>query len=271
MMTGEEYRQSLRALKTQVYALGERIADVTTHPLTRPHVNAAALTYDLAHQPEHRALATATSHLSGKTINRFLHIHQSPQDLVAKVKLIRVLGQMKGTCFQRCPGWDAVNALYTITYLTDQKYKTEYHRRFRSYLGYLQDRDFMADGAMTDPKGDRSLSPSQQADPDLYLHIVDRRPDGIVVRGAKAHQTGAVNSHEVIAMPTAAMGPDDADYAVSFALPSDTPGLIYVFGRQSNDVRRLEEGDVDLGNARFGIVGGEGVVIFDGVFVPRHP
>ena len=125
----------------------------------------------------------------------------------------------------------------------------------------------MADGAMTDPKGDRSLSPSQQADPDLYLHIVDRRPDGIVVRGAKAHQTGAVNSHEVIVMPTAALGEEDRDYAVAFAVPADAPGIIYIFGRQTNDERRLSC-EFDQGNARYGIVGGEALIVFEDVFVP---
>lgn len=270
MMTGEQYRESLRRLKLEVYYLGERIDSVVDHPALRPHVNSAAATYDLAHDPETEDLGTAKSHLSGERINRFTHIHHSPEELVKKVKMLRALGQRTGTCFQRCVGHDALNALFSVTYDTDAKRGTSYHGRFLDYLRYIQQNDLMIDGAMTDPKGDRSLAPSKQADPDLYLHVVERRPEGIVVRGAKAHQTGAVNSHEIIAMPTAAMGPDDADYAVSFALPSDTPGLIYVFGRQSNDVRRLEGGDIDVGNARFGIVGGEALVIFDDVFVPSE-
>lgn len=268
MMTGEEYRQSLRQLKHEVYYLGDRIESIVDHPAIQPHINAAAVTYDLACEPETEDLGAARSHLTGGRINRFTHIHQSPEELVRKVKMLRTLGQRTGTCFQRCVGHDALNALFSVTYDIDAQRGTGYHNRFLDYLRYIQKTDFMVDGAMTDPKGDRSLPPSKQVDPDQYLRVVERRADGIVVRGAKAHQTGAVNSHEIIAMPTAAMGPDDADYAVSFALPADAPGLIYVFGRQSNDVRRLEGGDIDVGNARFGIVGGEALVIFDNVFVP---
>ncbi len=121
---------------------------------------------------------------------------------------------------------------------------------------------------MTDPKGDRSLPPHAQADPDAYLHIVEQRPDGIVVRGAKAHQTGAVNSHEIIVMPTLAMREEDRDYAVAFALPSDTPGITYILGRQSCDTRKNEGETFDRGNLAFG--GHEALVIFDDVFVPRE-
>jgi 4-hydroxybutyryl-CoA dehydratase/vinylacetyl-CoA-Delta-isomerase len=119
---------------------------------------------------------------------------------------------------------------------------------------------------MTDPKGDRSLPPHQQADPDLYLRVVDERPDGIIVRGAKAHQTGASNSHEIIVMPTRSMREEDRDYAVSFAVPSDTEGIIYVIGRQASDTRKLEAGEMDQGNILFG--GHEALIVFDDVFVP---
>lgn len=271
MMTGEQYRESLRNLNLEIYYMGERIENVADHPATRPHVNAAAATYDAAFDPETEDLGATTSHLTGERINRFTHIHHSPADLVSKVKLLRGIAQRTGTCFQRCVGHDALNALYSVTFDLDAKRGTIYHQRFLDYLRYIQRTDFMVTGAMTDPKGDRSLAPSKQADPDLYLHIVERRSNGIVVRGAKAHQTGAVNSHEIIAMPTVALGSEDADYAVGFAIPSDTKGLTYIFGRQSNDGRRLEGGDlIDAGNARFGIVGGEALVIFDDVFVPNE-
>jgi 4-hydroxybutyryl-CoA dehydratase/vinylacetyl-CoA-Delta-isomerase len=226
------------------------------------------MTYALAQDPEHRDLATAISSLTGQRINRFTHLHQSTEDLVKKIKLLRVLGQKTAVCFQRCVGWDAYNALDSVTYEMDQALGTEYHRRFRWFLRYVQENDLVCDGAMTDVKGDRSLPPSAQADPDLYLHIVEEREDGIVVRGAKAHQTGIVNSHEIIVMPTARLREADADYAVSFAVPTDTPGITVILGRQSCDTRLLEEGDMDAGNPRFG--GHEGLVIFDDVFVPRE-
>jgi 4-hydroxybutyryl-CoA dehydratase/vinylacetyl-CoA-Delta-isomerase len=267
MMTANEYRESLRRLKREVYAFGEKIEDVVDHPLTRPHVNAAAMTYELAHDPRYQELTSATSHLSGRRINRFTHIHQSPDDLVRKVKMLRLLGQQTGACFQRCVGFDALNALYIVTYLIDQEHGTEYHSRLRSFVAYVQDSDVMCDGAMTDAKGNRALRPSAQEDPDLYVRVVERRKDGIVVRGAKQHQTGAVNSHELVVLPTTAMREEDRDYAVAFAVPADTPGLTFIFGRQTNDERKLA-GEIDQGNARFGSVGGEALIVFDNVFVP---
>jgi len=134
------------------------------------------------------------------------------------------------------------------------------------YLEYVQENDLTCDGAMTDPKGDRSLPPHRQPDPDQYVHVVEERKEGIVVRGAKAHQTGAVNSHEVIVMPTISMREEDKDYAISFALPSDAEGIIYIMGRQSCDTRKLEGNTIDRGNMLFG--GHEALVIFDNVFVP---
>ena len=119
---------------------------------------------------------------------------------------------------------------------------------------------------MTDPKGDRSKRPHQQADPDVFLHVKERRNNGIVVRGAKLHQTGALNSHEIILMPTMAMREEDKDFAVSFAVPSDTDGIVYILGRQASDTRKTEPGTVDRGNVRYG--GQECFVMFDDVFVP---
>jgi 4-hydroxybutyryl-CoA dehydratase/vinylacetyl-CoA-Delta-isomerase len=225
-----------------------------------------AMTYELAQHPEYEDLMTATSHLTGKKVNRFTNIHQSIDDLLKKVKMLRLLGQKTGTCFQRCVGMDAINSLWSVTYDCDKAKGTSYQQRFRDYVIYLQENDLVADGAMTDPKGDRSKAPSQQDDPDLYLHIVEKRADGIVVRGAKAHQTGACNSHEIIVMPTIAMRAGDEDYAVSFAVPSNAPGIYYIYGRQSCDTRKLEGGELDVGNSQFG--GHEALMVFNDVFVP---
>jgi 4-hydroxybutyryl-CoA dehydratase/vinylacetyl-CoA-Delta-isomerase len=267
MMTGAQYIDSLRHLKTEVHFMGERLGDVVDHPAIRPHVNAAALTYDLAHDAEHGALATAVSHLTGRPINRFTHVPQNADDLVKKVRMMRVAGRLTGTCFQRCVGLDALVTLNSVTWEIDRQKGTPYHARFRAFLVATQDADLMSDGAMTDPKGDRSRRPHEQHDPDLFVRVVERRPDGIVVRGAKMHQTGAVNSHQFIVLPGQALGPEDADYAVAFAVPADAPGLIQVFGRQVNDSRKWE-GVIDQGNATYGVVGGEALVIFDDVFVP---
>ncbi len=266
LKTGREYVASLRKRKIKVYLLGEEIKNPVEHPIIKPSVNTAAVTYDIAHNSQCEELATARSHITGEKINRFNHIHQSVEDLVKKVKLLRVLGQKTGTCFQRCVGMDALNTLSSVTYEMDQKLGTEYYKKFIEFLQYVQENDLFCCGAMTDPKGDRSLPPSQQADPDLYLRIVKRKSDGIVVRGAKVHITGAVNSHEVIVMPTRAMTEQDKSYAVSFAVPSDTKGIVYIYGRQSCDTRKLEEGKLDLGNVKYS--GQEAMIIFGDVFVP---
>ncbi len=266
MMTGKEYEASLRKLNLVVYQFGQRVTNVVDHPIIRPSMNSVAMTYDLAHVPEYKDLMTATSHLNGETINRFCHIHQSTDDLVKKTDMGRLLGAVTGSCFQRCVGMDSLNALSMTTYDIDQKHGTEYNKRFLKYLAYVQKNDLTCDGAMTDPKGDRGLRPHQQPDPDVYLRIKKKTDKGIIVRGAKAHQTGAVNSHEIIVMPTISMSEKDKDFSVSFALPSDAEGIMYIMGRQSCDTRKLEKSTIDCGNAMFG--GHEALVVFDDVFVP---
>lgn len=268
MKSGKEYIESLRKLKMKVYMFGEVIENPVDHPIIVPSMNAVALTYDLAQDPMYEDLMTATSHLSGKKINRFNHIFQGTEDLVKKVKRQRMLGQKSACCFQRCVGQDAFNAVYSTSFEVDKKYGTDYHQRFLKFLGYVQDEDLVTDGAMTDVKGNRSLSPSKQVDPDMYLRVVERRPDGIVVRGCKAHQTGIVNSHEVLVMPTISMQPEDRDYAVSFSVPSDTPGIVLIYGRQSCDTRKMEGTEIDVGNSQYG--GHEAMIVFDDVFVPNE-
>lgn len=266
LKTTTEYVESIRQMQFDLYLLGEKVVDIVNHPIVRPSLNAVAMTYELAHDPLYEDLMTATSSLTGKKISRFCHLHQSHDDLIKKVKMLRLLGQKTASCFQRCVGMDAINAVDSVTFEMDAKCGTSYHARFRNWLLQMQENDWTVDGAMTDAKGDRSLSPSQQKDPDLFVRIVRENEQGIVVRGAKVHQTGALNSHELLVMPTMAMGQDDRDYAVSFAIPADTTGVTYIYGRQSCDTRKLEGGDIDLGNAKFG--GHEALVILDDVFVP---
>ena len=269
LMTGEQYIESLRKMKTRVYLFGEKIDNWVDHPMIRPSINSVKMTYDLAQDPQYAALMTATSNLTGHKINRFSHLHQSTDDLVKKVKMQRLCGQKTGSCFQRCVGMDAINAVYSTTYETDLAHGTDYHERFKRFVIKMQDNDWVVDGAMTDPKGDRGLAPSKQADPDLFLHIVEKREDGIVVRGAKCHQTGSINSHWHLFMPTQTMSEADADYAVAFAVPSDVEGMYMIYGRQSCDTRKLEkDADMDLGNKQFG--GQECLVVLDDVFVPNE-
>ncbi len=266
MKTAQEYIESLRKLKLVVYMFGKRVENVVDDPIIRPSMNAVAMTYSMAQDPNFEDIMTATSHITGKKINRFTHIHRSVEDLVKKSKMGRLMGSRTGCCFQRCVGMDALNALSMTTFDIDAKHGTGYYKRFLKYLEYVQENDLVCDGAMTDPKGDRSLPPHKQSDPDLYLRVVEEKKDGIVVRGAKAHQTGAVNSHEVIVMPTVSMREEDRDYAVSFAVPSDAEGITYIMGRQSCDTRKLEKCRIDQGNVIFG--GHEALIVFDDVLVP---
>ncbi|MFI3226130.1 MAG: 4-hydroxyphenylacetate 3-hydroxylase family protein [Clostridia bacterium] len=268
MKTREEYLASLKTLNLNLYAMGEKIENPTEHPLIRPSLNSVAKTYELAEKEEYEDIMTATSVLTGKKINRFTHLHQSTDDLVKKVKMLRLMGQNTGACFQRCVGMDASNAVFSTTFETDKACGTNYHENFKKYWTYVEENDLVVDGAMTDPKGDRSKGPSQQEDPDMYLRVVERREDGIVVRGCKAHQTGIINSHEILVMPTISMKEADKDYAVSFAIESDAEGILLIYGRQSCDTRKLEEyADIDVGNKVYG--GHEALIIFEDVFVPN--
>ncbi|WP_313371289.1 4-hydroxyphenylacetate 3-hydroxylase N-terminal domain-containing protein, partial [Sedimentibacter sp.] len=267
LMTGEQYIESIKKMNMQIYMFGEKIESAVDNPILRPSLNSVKATYDLAQMPEYEDLMTATSSLTGEKINRFTHLHQSSDDLIKKVKMQRLLGQKTASCFQRCVGMDAFNAVYSTSYETDKKYGTKYFENFVKYMKYIQQSDLTVDGAMTDPKGDRSLPPSKQSDPDMYLRVVERREDGVVVRGAKAHQTGACNSHEVLVMPTIALSPDDKDYAISFSVPMDAEGIFMIIGRQSCDTRKSEGSDLDIGNCEYG--GMEALIVFEDVFVPN--
>ncbi|CDZ75349.1 4-hydroxybutyryl-CoA dehydratase/vinylacetyl-CoA-Delta-isomerase [Peptoniphilus sp. ING2-D1G] len=264
--TGAQYEESIRALNMNVYMFGEKIEKPLDHPILRPSFNSVKATYEFA-DSKSKDLFVANSPFIEGEVNRFNHIHESADDLVKKVTMQRFLGQKTAACFQRCVGMDGMNAVFSTTYEIDDKYSTRYHERFVKYLKYIQENDLVVDGAMTDPKGDRGKSPSAQDDPDLYLHVVERREDGIVVRGAKAHQTGATNSHEILVMPTVSMKPEDKDYSVSFAVPVDAPGIVMIIGRQSCDTRKLEDSPMDVGNLRYG--GMEALIVFDDVFVPN--
>ena len=264
--TGEDYIRSLRNRNLNVYLFGERIAEPVDHPVIRPSINAVAETYDLAlRNPD---LASAASPYAPGRVNRFLHIARSPEDLVMQNKMQRRLGQLTGTCFQRCVGMDALNALHSVTFEIDAQRGTGYHERLKDFLGRAQRANWVIGGAMTDVKGDRSKTPSAQCDPDLYVHVTRRTPEGLYIKGAKAHQTGCLNSHWLIVMPTIRLAAEDKDYAVVGALPVDAPGITYLYGRQSCDTRAMDGGEIDAGNARF--AGQEAMIVFDDAFIPNE-
>lgn len=267
LKTPEEYLTSIKR-PVNLYLFGEKVKDFWNHPIIKPSINTVMKIYELAQIEEYKDLMTTKSHLTDEIINRFTHIHQSTEDLIKKVKMQRLLGQHTACCFQRCVGFDAANALYSVTFEMDKKNGTDYHERFKKYWIEVQMQDLMVDGAMTDTKGDRSKRPKDQPDPDSYLHIVDENDDGITVRGAKVHQTGFLNSHRAIIMPTLALRPGEEEYAVSFGIGTNEKGITLIYGRQSCDTRKIEDGKLDIGNFKYG--GQEIFVVFDDVFIPKE-
>ena len=260
------YLDSIKNRNLKIYLMGELIKEPLDHPIIRPSIEAMAETYELAvREPE---LASATSPYTGEKINRFLHIAESNEDLFLQNKMQRKLGQLTGTCFQRCVGTDAFNALHSVTFEIDEKHNTEYHKNFINFLTEMHKYNLVIGGAMTDVKGDRSKLPHEQEDEDVYLRIVKRTEDGVYVKGAKAHQTGCINSHWMVVMPTLRLSDKDTDYAIVGAIPVDAEGITYIYGRQSCDTRSMEPGEYDVGNKYF--AGQEAMVIFDNVFIPNE-
>lgn len=266
IVTGDDYVESLRDRDVEVYLFGERIDEPVDHPIIRPSINSLKMTYDLAiEDPE---LATVHSELIDAPVNRFLHIVGSPNDLVMKNRMQRRMGQLTGTCFQRCAGLDTISVLHSITFDIDEKHGTKYHQRYLEFMKRAQRNNVIIGAGMTDPKGDRSKRPHQQTDPDMFMHVTKRTENGVYVTGAKAHMTGGLNSHWICVMPTMNMGEEDKEYAIVGMVPGNAPGMTYIYGRQSCDMRAMEEGDIDKGNARFG--GQETLVVFENVFIPHE-
>ena len=260
--TKDEYIESLRSLNPTAYMFGEKLTNIVDNPRLRAGIEATGATYEMAElDPD---LMITTSPLINEPVSRFTLPPGNTEDLVARVKVNRKIANHVGTCHQRCTGLDCLSTLAIVTYDIDKKYGTEYYPRFMEFLKYMQKNDLTVNAGVTDVKGDRSLLPYQQVDKDMFIHVVEKRADGIVVRGAKAHQTGSLSSHEIIVLPSRAMAKEDKDYALAFAVPADTKGLIHVVGRSSLDMRELD--GCDIGNAYYSKYCP--TLIFDDVFVP---
>jgi aromatic ring hydroxylase len=264
LKTPEQYVASLRDART-VYFRGRRVDDVTTHPVISVAVNHAAIDYRLAHDPRHRELCVVTD--GGENYSRYYQIPRTAEDLLKRSALIELATSEGGTLVVLVKeiGTDALCALMRVSGLVDQKHGTEYGQRVRSYYEHCRQQDLAIAVAQTDVKGDRSLSPSQQADPDLYVHIIERRSDGIVVRGAKAHTSVSTNANELIVIPTRALAEADRDYAVSFAIPIDTPGLVLLASAYDSTSPQASPVEHPI-SARHKMM--ETTTVFDNVFVP---
>ena len=268
MKTSKEYKESLKKMKPNIYKFSELIEDVTTHPATRRTVNGHAQIFDAAQKPEYKDILTTKSSLTGKQIVRYLSIIGSPEDMIANVRMKRLMFNLTGTCTGgRCAGFNAINAMWATTYDMDNELGTDYHKRMKKWLKDAQERDITISGALTDSKGDRSKSPVQQKDSDMSLHVVEEREDGIVVRGAKTMICGVAAANEIFIMPGIGYKESDKDYAVSFVIPRDIENLTIVETRRPSDTREQEEGfdiPVDIG----GIT--QAYLLFEDVFVPNE-
>lgn len=265
LMSGNAYRESLRQYKPQVFVDGREVASVVDEPALQPGIQALAYTYDFALRTDVASLALATQASRNRVVPRMLHVNESAGDLLNKLEAVRMLCQETG-CAQRYLAHDALNGLAQVTaQLDDAKGSTEHRARFEAYLAHVQDNDLSLGIAMTDAKGDRSKKPHQQANADTYVHIVERSAKGIVISGTKAIVTGAPYMHEFLVMPSRAMGPEDADFAVCCAVRVDAPGITIVSRPAGRPGEKLEHGDAVF-SRKYGQA--TAVVLFDRVFVP---
>ena len=263
LMSGSDYRESLRRLRPVIYVDGRRVESVADEPTLLPGVRALGVTYDYALDPALAPLMLATN--AGRTVPRMLALDESAGDLLNKLEAVRLLCQETG-CAQRYLAHDALNALAQVcARIDDARGGTEHRARFAAYLEHVQAHDLALGIAMTDAKGDRSRRPHQQANPDTYVHVVERNAKGVVISGTKAIVTGAPYMHEFLVMPCRNMGEADADFAVCCAVPVDAEGITIVARPAGRPGEKVEHGAA-LFSRRYGQ--STGVVIFDRVLVP---
>ncbi len=264
----EQFKESLSRLRPNMYKFGDLIQDVTANPHTRGTIEGHAQLYAAALDPQYADMFSTTSHLTGDKVSRYLAINRGPEDMIANCKMKRAAYHLTGTCTGgRCAGYNCLNSMWATTYDMDQDLGTDYHQRLSDWLRYAQDNDLTVSGALSDPKGNRSLPPSQQDDPDMNVHVVDVRDDGIVVRGAKTMICGVAAAQEIFVLPGSGYKETDHDYSVSFVIPKDIEGLTIVEARHPSDTREAEEGfDVPVK------IGGitQAYLFFEDVFVPKE-
>lgn len=266
MMTQEQYKQSIRDLNLVVYMLGRKEENFADNPIVSPSLNALSMTYEMAHNPEYVDIVTAISHITGEKISRFNHIYQCIDDLIKKDRLNKLFNGNNGSSFHRAIGTNTLNALSLTTHEIDSKYGTDYHIRFQKYLEYVHNNDHTCNGSMADPYHGGYSPVHRLSNRNLLMHVVEKRSDGIIVRGAKVNEIDVLNSHEIIITPTAAFGESEKKYSVSFAVPTDNEEITYIVGRESYDTPKLGGNIIDRAKLVFRDY--SVLCIFDNVFVP---
>ena len=256
-------------MRPNIYKFGELIKDVTTHPYTKRTIEGHSQIFKVQNDPEFQELVTKISPLTNDRVSRYLTVIDGPDDMVANCRMKRLMFNLTGTCTGgRCVGYASLNSLWPVTFDLDKAKGTDHHERLMAWLKRSQENDITLAGALTDAKGDRTLSPCKQADPDMFVHIVDRDGDGgITVRGAKTMICGVAAANEIFVLPGGVYKEDEKDYAVSFTVPRDIEGLTVVEARHPSDRRDEEEG-YDNPVSCGGIT--QAYLLFEDVKIPRE-
>ena len=268
LKTAQEYLDTIRKMKPHVYCGGKWVENLLDNPITRSMVVANSAIYGLAEDPNHKEVMVATSHLTGQPVNRNLNVARNIHDLDMRQEMALLTSQTVGTCNYRCVGCDALNSLAATTWEMDRDLGTKYNERFNKWLAFAQDNDLAVSGAITDAKGDRKKRPSQQDDIDTFVHLVEKRDDGIVVRGIKVSQSGAIGSHETLVLPGGALKEGEEQFALSFVVQNSAPGITYVCQYNAYSAEREAcDSEEELGNPLYG-QRETSTMIFDDVFIP---
>jgi 4-hydroxybutyryl-CoA dehydratase/vinylacetyl-CoA-Delta-isomerase len=266
--TAQQYRESLKKLAPRAYLGGKRIKSILQSPTAISIMEGTARSYEMSNDPLYKDTLTTKSHLTSKRISRATRINRSVGDLEKRVEMAVLMGQELGTCYYRCGASNALTHLASVTWEMDRKLGTDYSKRFDEYLRFVQDSDLVLSIGVNDPKGIRTKGVSEQ-DPDMALRVVERKDGGIVVRGAKLHQTGAVASHEHLILPGSSYSKGEEDYAIAFAVPNGAKGITYICQYNPYTAERECEDDLSqIGNPRYG-QRETAMVIFDDVFIPE--
>jgi len=252
LKTPQQYVESLRDGRV-IYWDGERIDDITTHPRFRIPIAITAADYGYD-DPELGPLRRYRTEEGGEG-HRIYQIPRSEADLAKRIELLAHTSI--GTAVSGV--YMALMSVKDQVALVNPSYAQNIERMYR----YCRDNDLRAAEVITDPKGDRKRRAHEQDDPDLYVRIVERRSDGIVVRGAKLHITAASVIHELVVMPTKGMRQDENAYAVSFSIPVNSKGVSII----NRNFAPAELNAFDYPASSHHSMP-EGFVVFDDVFVP---
>jgi len=260
LRTGKQYIESLRDGRVVYYA-GERVEDVTTHRdlSLRAKENARQYGEGDNEDPARLALRTVVRE-DGERVHRWAVPPKTREDLLKFVEMEESMeGDLHGTMTA------GITGLSILARKMDARHGTAYTPRIDAYNDWFAKTDQHGSFAMTDAKGDRSKPPSGQVDPDLWLRVVERRKDGIVIRGAKTSVTSAAVANELLVLPTHAMGPADKDWAVACAVPANAKGVVMISNYAGSPWGERFRFDRPISHST---MHHDATVIFDDVFVP---